>query len=343
MSEVDPVGTESQYRHATSTARERTVRSQRLEHLPITVFGAAMGLAGLALAWRRASALSGAPVLVGQVLFWVALVGFGAMAVGYLVKAVVHPDAVRAEAAHPVRLAFLPTPGIALVLLAAAGQDLAPRLAEGLWWTGAAAQLVLTLYVVSAWIGQQHFTWAHVTPAWFIPVVGLSAAPLAGGRFAPGGISWFFLGTGLVFWIALLPLVLGRLVLQGEPLPAKLAPTLAILIAPPAVVLLAYLRLVEDPFGTPLPQVLFGVAVFFALLVAAQAPVLVRAPFAISAWAYSFPLAALSAATTVMSDQYGGILVPVSWSLLAVVSLVVTALVVRTARAILADTLFVPE
>lgn len=314
-----------------------------LEHVPVTFFGATLGLAGVALVWRQASSLLGAPGAIGQVLFWLALAGFGALLAAYLAKAAIHPAAIRAEASHPVRLAFLPTPGIALVLLAAASQDLVPRLAEVLWWAGAGAQLVLTLYVLSTWIGQQHFTWTHVTPAWFIPVVGLSAAPLAGARFAPQGLSWFFLGTGLIFWIALLPLILGRLFFQGEPLPAKLSPTLAILIAPPAVILLAYLRLVTDPFATPVPQMLFGMAVFFALLVATQAPNLVKAPFALSAWSYSFPLAALSVATTVMADQYGGILVAAAWSMIAVVSLVVAILVARTALAIAAETLFVPE
>lgn len=322
-------------------ARDATIR--RLEHLPVTFFGATMGLAGLALAWRRASSLLDAPAVVGKSLFWVALVGFVAVLTGYVAKIVVHPGAVRAEASHPVRLAFLPTPGIALVLLAAGGQEFVPQLSEVLWWVGATVQLLVTLYVLSTWIGQQHFAWTHVTPAWFIPVVGLSAAPLAGARFAPEGISWFFLGTGVIFWIALLPLILARLFLQGEPLPAKLAPTLAILIAPPAVILLAYLRLVPGSVATPVPQMLFGMAVFFALLVATQAPSLVKAPFAISAWAYSFPLAALSVATTVMADHYGGALVAAAWVLIASVSGVVTILVARTAIAIAANTLFVPE
>lgn len=325
------------------TLHAEMVVEPRLKHVPITFFGATMGLAGISLVWRRASSLLGAPSLVGEILFWIALLIFGLLLAAYLTKAYVHPAAVGAEARHPVRLAFLPTPGITLVLLAAAGQDQAPRLSELLWWVGAGTQLTLTLYVISAWLSGRHFTWAHVTPAWFIPVVGISAAPLAGARFAPDGISWFFLGTGLLFWMALLPLVLGRLVFHDDPLPAKLAPTMAILIAPPAVILLAYLRLVEDPFATPIPQAMFGVAAFFALMVATQAPTLIKAPFALSAWAYSFPLAALTVATIVMADHYGGALLVAAWTMIAVVSAIVAALIVRTSVAIAAGAIFVPE
>lgn len=315
----------------------------RLKHVPITLFASTMGLAGLALVWRRASALLDAPALIGEILFWLALVAFAVVVGAYVAKAVVHPMAIRAEAGHPVRLAFLPTPGITLVLLAAAGQDLVPRLSEVLWWAGVGTQLPLTLFVLSAWLGGRHFTWAHVTPAWFIPVVGLSAAPLAGARFAPDGISWFFLGTGLIFWMALLPLVLGRLVFHDEPLPAKLAPMMTILIAPPAVILLAYLRLVPDAFATPIPQAMFGVAVFFALLVVTQAPALRKAPFALSAWAYSFPVAAFTVATIVMADHYGGVLLAAAWAMVAGVTSIIAALTVRTMVAIGRGALFVPE
>lgn len=85
----------------------------------------------------------------------------------------------------------------------------------------------------------------HVTPAWFIPVVGMVAAPLAGVTFGPIEVSWFFFSAGLVFWAALLPMVLTRLFIHDQPVPGQLLPTLAVLIAPPAVAFLSYLRTVS--------------------------------------------------------------------------------------------------
>jgi tellurite resistance protein len=315
----------------------------RLKHFPVTFFATVMGLAGLSLAWQRAATVLGTPVAVGETLFWAAAAAGAAVVAAYAVKVARHPVAVRAEARHPVRLAFLPTIGIALVLVAAAGQDIAPRLAEALWWSGAAGQLLLTLFVLSSWVSRPTFAPGQVTPAWFIPVVGLVAVPLAGVRFAPDGLSWFFFASGTLFWVVLLPLVLGRLFVHDQPVPAPLLPTLAVLVAPPAVIMLAYLRLVPGAFDSPVPQAIYDVAVFFALLVVTQAGTLLRLPFTLSWWAYSFPLAALSVATTVMAGQYGGALEPAAWVLLVGVTALITLLAVRTALAMSRRQICVPE
>jgi tellurite resistance protein len=315
----------------------------RLAHFPVTFFATVMGLAGLSLAWQRAGSVLDAPVVIGETLFWVALAVGAAVFTAYAAKVVLHSYAVREEARHPVRLAFLPTIGIALVLLAAAGQEIAAGLAETLWWAGAGSQLLLTLFVLSSWVGRPVFALGQVTPAWFIPVVGLVAVPLAGVRFAPDEVSWFFFATGVLFWIALLPLVLGRLFVHDQPLPGKLMPTLAVLVAPPAVVMLAYLRLVPDGFSTAVPQALFDIALFFALLLATQVPTLVRLPFFLSWWAYSFPLAALSVATIVMAGQYDGALTGAAWTLLTVVTLLIALLAARTTLEIVRGRICVPE
>lgn len=56
-------------------------------------------------------------------------------------------------------------------------------------------------------------------PAWFIPVVGNIIVPLAGVRFAPAEVSWFFFSIGLVFWIVLLAIVMYRLMAELGGLP----------------------------------------------------------------------------------------------------------------------------
>lgn len=319
------------------------VPPQRLEHLPVTYFAVVMGLGGLALAWMRAAAVLGAPSAVGVALFWVAAAVYAAVLGGYLLKLVRHPAAVRAEIAHPVRIAFVPTASIGLLLLAAAGRDVVPGVAVGLWWVGTAAQLVLTLAVVNAWIERPVFAMVHVSPAWFIPVVGNLVVPLAGASVAPVEISWFFWSGGLVFWLALLPVVLTRLFVHDVPVPAKLLPTLAILVAPPAVAFVGLLRLAPGAPGIG-GRVLYYAAVLFALVLLVQVPRLRRVPFFLSWWAYSFPLAALSVATTLMADLLGGaVLVVAAWALLVLCSLLVALLVIRTVREMVAGRICVPE
>ena len=81
----------------------------------------------------------------------------------------------------------------------------------------------------------------------------------------------------------------------------RLTPTLFILLAPPSVGFIAYLQLIGslDAFA----RILYYTALFLSLLLASNALRFLRIPFFISAWAYSFPLAALTIATLVMSTH----------------------------------------
>ncbi|HRE54351.1 MAG TPA: C4-dicarboxylate ABC transporter, partial [Candidatus Competibacter sp.] len=82
-------------------------------------------------------------------------------------------------------------------------------------------------------------------------------------------------------------------------------------------------------------RVLYYTALFLALLLASNAVRFLRLPFFISAWAYSFPLAALTLATLVMSAQLpDSIFRPLGIGLLGLLSLVVAALAVRTLIAV---------
>ncbi|WP_372594923.1 hypothetical protein [Actinotalea sp.] len=318
------------------------VRAPRLAHLPVTFFATVMGLAGLALAWRKAAAM-GAPEAVSTVIFWIALAVGAAVALAYAAKIVLHTDAFRAEIRHPVRLAFVPTSTIALLLLAAAGREIVPGPATVLWWLGAVGQVALTLVVLSAWISRPTFTSTHVSPAWFIPVVGLVVVPMAGVDLGPMWLSRFAFWAGMLLWLALLPIVLQRLFVHEQPLPAPLLPTLAVLVAPPSAGFLAWTALNGGTIDVA-GEALLDVAVLFGLLFAALALRLRRLPFFLSWWAFAFPLAALSAAvTTAAATQAVAALTVVAWTLLAAVSALVLVLAWRTAGAMAAGRICVPE
>jgi tellurite resistance protein len=299
-----------------------------LAHLPVSVFATVMGIGGASLAWQHAAATLEVSPIPGRVLAWTALAAFATVSIAYATKTIRYPAAVRREWRHPVMLAFAATIPVSTLILAAALLGPSRPLSTALWWPGAVAQLVLTLYVLRVWIADPRFEPGHVHPAWFIPVVGNLVVPLAGTTHAPADISWFFFAVGLGYWIALLPIVLNRLFLHG-PLPPRLAPTLAILIAPPAVAYLAWLHLggaVTDPAA----RILLHLATFQALLLATQAGALRKLPFTLSAWAYTFPLAALtSALLTAARPSAAGYRIAAVLTL-TVLSLLVTALTVRT-------------
>jgi tellurite resistance protein len=277
--------------------------STRLQHFPISFFAAVMGLAGLSIATHRVETTLGIASRLSIAVAAVAALVFVVIAAVYLLKAVRHPDAVAAEWKHPVRLSFFATVSISLILLSLTVLPVLPALALPLWMTGSALHLYATLVIVSAWIGHRSFETLHLNPAWFIPAVGNILVPLPGVAFGYVEISWFFFAIGLMFWIVLMTLVFNRLIFH-HPLPERLLPTLMILVAPPAVAFLSYLRLTGgglDPFA----RVLFYAAVILFLVVGAQARRLVRLPFALSWWAYSFPLAALTTATAVYAQAVG--------------------------------------
>ena len=314
---------------------------QRLEHFPISFFATVMGTSGLAIAWKKAHHVLGLPAEIGLALQWWALGLFAVLAFGYLAKIVKHWGAVKHEFAHPIRLNFFPAFSISLLLLAVAFADTLSGLAFALWSLGAALHLGFTLTVMSSWIHHTRYDIKHANPAWFIPVVGNVIVPVAGVGFAPTEISWFFFSIGLVFWLVLMTIVMNRLFFH-EPLPERLTPTLFILIAPPAVGFIAWVKLNGGEIDA-FARILYHVALFLALLLASNALRFFRTRFFLSAWAYSFPIAAITIATLVMAETGSGLFVPLSWLLLTILTIVLTMLTVRTAQGIARGEICVPE
>ena len=304
----------------------------RLANFPISFFATVMGLSGLALATLRLEHFAGAPHLASLGVLVVAAAVFVTIAAVYATKLRRHPAEVQAEWRHPVKIAFFPTISISLVLLGTAAQAFHPGLGVGLWAVGTVGHLVATLAILSMWITGEHYEAPHLNPAWFIPAVGNVLVPLVGARHGFVEVSWLFLSVGLLFWIVLLTIVFNRLIFH-HPMPPHLLPTLCILIAPPAVAFLAYESLVGEVDG--FARLLYYPAIVFFLLVAMQLPRLLSLPFALSWWAYSFPIAALTVATFVMAEKTGLAVFAVGGvALYGLLVVVVAGLVVRTVVAI---------
>lgn len=322
--------------------------SGSLAYLPVTLFAAVMGVGGLGLAWRRAAVTWGTPMWIATVLVLLAAAVFVLVAILYAVKWLRFPAAARAELRHPVRMAFAPTLTIAILVLATGLQDLTPGLAVALWWIGAIGHLAATLAVLTAWLSRPEIGLAQVTPAWFIPVVGNVVTPLAAPALGSTELAWFAFGVGLVAWLGLFPILLHRLLLLDTPLPARLRPTLMILVAPPAVMVLSLTSLLGGPLD-PVRKILFGAAVFAAALVVVQ-PGQLRLPFALPFLAYTFPLAALAASAIAVDAAAGSAAGGgptayriLAWALLAVATLVVFAVGALTLRAAARRAICVPE
>ncbi len=321
----------------TSTNTSATRPPSRLEHFPISFFAVSMGVFGLALA-LRAGGFSGPATGVGAVGIGVLIMLFGALGL----KAIRHTAALKAEWAHPVRLAFFPATSISLLLMATFLRDTAPDIASVIWVVGATVQGILTLVVISAWIGHRAFGPGQLSPAWFIPAVGNVIAPVGGVPLGYVEPSWYFFAVGVLFWIVLLTLVFNRLIFH-DPMPGKLKPTIVILIAPPALAFLAWVQFQGGVIDAP-ARILINLGYFFTALVAIQIPSILKLPFALSFWALSFPLAAITIASFRFADLAGSVLHRgIGFVLLALLVITIAVLTVRTARAAYADEIFQPE
>jgi tellurite resistance protein len=321
-----------------SSAQPLIHQESRLTHFPVSFFSMIMGLSGLAIAWKvTGSEISSIiPMILALfsslVMFVVTLV--------YLVKIFRHPDAVIHELKHPIRLNFFPAFSISLLLLSVVWGDHV-QLSFSLWAVGTVFQFGLTLYVMSSWIHHTHYTLSHANPSWFIPVVGNIIVPISGVHLGYTELSWFFFSIGIVFWLVLLTIILYRMFFH-DPLPARLLPMLFILLAPPSIGFISYSGLVEglDNFG----RVIYYIALFISMLLLCNVMRFIRLPFFISSWAFSFPIASLTIATTKMAHLTGSLLFALlAKGLLLVLSGLLLWLVVKTGKAIMAGELCVPE
>jgi tellurite resistance protein len=306
--------------------------ASRLQHFPVAWFAMIMGLGGLTIAWRKAEELLTLPAALSPWLLILTSTLFAGLAVAYTVKIIRHRPAAAKEWGHPVKMNFVPTVSIALILLSITWLPVSPPYSKLLWLAGTGLHLLLTLYVITQWMHQAKFEIVHLNPAWFIPVVGNILVPIAGVAHAPAEISWFFFSIGLLFWLPLLTIILYRVIFHGS-LPERLMPTLFILIAPPAVGLLSYLKLTGevDAFA----HVLYHAALFFTLLLFTQLRWFTRLKFFLSWWAYSFPLAAITVATLAMFEHTGGIVfLRLAGILLGITTVVIAGLLARTALAV---------
>lgn len=313
------------------------VVSSRLAHFPITFFGSTMGVFGLGLAFRAGGFGTAAIVVAG--------IGVGLLFILsalYVLKAIRYPGQVTEEWHHPVKLSFFPAANISILLLSLLLQKSLPDVSAVLWGVGAVAQAFLTIVIVTAWISHRAFGPAMLSPAWFIPAVGNVIVPLGGAHLGYVAVSWYFFSVGTLFWLVLLTLVFNRLVFH-DPLPGKLKPTLVILIAPPSIAFLAWIGL-NGGVVDAAAHIFLSIGVFFAALVAVQVPSLLKLPFALSFWALSFPLAALTtavfryAAITGAQPYYAA-----GIALLVLLVTTILALSIRTIRAAFAGVICQPE
>lgn len=232
---------------------------------------------------------------------------------------------------HPVTGQFYATLPIACLVLAAdflllgsgyIGAALAVKIAQGLWFTGGVLSLA-TAFIIPILNLFNKITIEDVNPAWFMPPVSLIVVPIAGAKLIPywpqsfqksllilNYASW---GSGFFLFMLIAVICIYRFFV-APPLPGSLIPTIWIYLGPIGAGTMSLLNLgsVSAPFlgslVTPTLN-LFGLLYWsfgFWWLIAAGVITIMyilkkNLPYALSWWAFTFPLGAYTGATYLIS------------------------------------------
>ncbi|MDZ7622186.1 MAG: C4-dicarboxylate ABC transporter [Candidatus Competibacteraceae bacterium] len=308
-------------------------------------FAAVMGTGAFALATLRLShelpdwsALSGlAWGLHGfNLLLFVLLLG------PWLARWLLYRQAAMATFRHPVMAHFYPTFAIALLVIA--GQLRAfgghEALALPVWWFAAGLTWLFSFMVLFNVFRSEQVTLEHISPAIFIPPVGLVVIPIAGGPLLaqqPAAwqelallVNYGSLGAGALMYLSLLALVIHRFFVV-KPLPGMLVPTVWIHLGPLGAMAVSALNLAAagplPGFKEPLillALLLWGFGVWWLVMVIALTWTAYRQqqlPFSLAWWAFTFPLGAFTLGSQRLADTLG-LTIPmtvgaISWGLLA--------------------------
>ena len=321
-----------------------------LEYLAPAWFALVMGWCGLSQAWLRATDVFGDTALsLGLVAAIFAQLIFALLCLASIVRLSAHPNAVAADMRHPVRHAFMATLPVSILLLASLGINLfwgtSPALDTALrfvWCVGSVLEIAATAWVIGRWLNPSGsgLQWATFTPVFFIPVVGNVLAPMGGVSIGLEAWATAQFGVGLLLWPVLLALLFVR-VAQAGPLPARMAPTWFITLVPPSICGLSLLQM-DAPLALVWPM--WGIALFFFLLMLGQIRTILDQPFGLAHWGMSFPLASFTSLTLRMSHAPGGAWLHIpAILLLAVTSLLILGLSLNTWRGLRHGHLLVPE
>lgn len=283
---------------------------------------------------------------------------------------------------HPVSASFFPTMPISLLVIGIAlektGDSLLPEpilwnLLQILWVLGAAGILFFALFLLNVFFHKAEIEWEASTLGWLIPPVSALLVPVLGVSLSLHfvGTPWgdlnllgslVFMGIGGLLFIFVMSVVFARHIFYALP-PAHLAPTMWVGIAPTSILTILALK-----FGKPLalffgaaPEteqaltflarpagvMLWGFAFFWlilAFIITQGIHQKSRLPFALSWWAFIFPLGAFAVATGVL---YQAIPTAVfQWTGLAVLAVVIVLWLIvtaRTALGIFQGTIFAPH
>ncbi|RLP77936.1 transporter [Mycetocola tolaasinivorans] len=299
------------------------------ERIPLNTFAIAFGLAGLAGTWSVAVKTWHLDPLIGTAFWGVAAIAWVWLLIAHAVRARRSAQPLSAQLAHPAQGPIAALAPILGMLVGARLYAFVPLAGTILVLASIAVGAVFAGWIIARWArGLIDIDLVH--GGYLLPTVAAGfLAATASAQIGWPALGWGAFGVGSLFWVLIFTLILARLALRPA-LPAPLVPTLAIMMAPPAVAGGAWIALTGEHAGIVV-DILLGLTLILVLLQVGLIPLYRRTPFSLGAWSYTFPLAAV--ATFVMSAVSNPMASGVGVVVVSGVVLVVAFYSVRSRRA----------
>ncbi|MEM4057953.1 MAG: tellurite-resistance/dicarboxylate transporter [Thermoplasmata archaeon] len=255
---------------------------------------------------------------IATILFYFNVFLFFVLLVPWILRWILFRKNALSDLNHPVTSSFYATIAIAFLVLAVdfivIGKDMLAG--EIFWFFGVVLTVMFSVLIPYIMFKSETIKIEHINPGWFIPPVGLIVIPIAGSLIVHqfSGlmqqfiifINYFGWGSGFFLYLALSAVCFYRFILH-TPLPSTLTPTLWINLGPIGAGIVALINIVKNSAFITVKEPFFvfaflfwGFGIWWVMMAIAMLLHCLKKldlPFALSWWAFTFPLGAYVAAS----------------------------------------------
>jgi len=255
---------------------------------------------------------------IAILLFYFNVILFFVLLLPWTLRWFLYTKEALADLEHPILSNFYATIAIAMLVLSANFILIGDNIFIGkiFWFVGTAITIFFGVLSPFIMFKGEHVTLDHINPSWFIPPVGLIVIPIPGSfmithytgfiREFVIFLNYFGWGAGFFIYMALCAICMHRFILH-RPLPNILAPTIWINLGPIGAGIVALINLVNNSAFITVkePFFVFGLIfwgfgiwwVLIAIIMTLYYMGKMKLPYALSWWAFTFPLGAYVAAS----------------------------------------------
>ncbi len=289
-------------------------------------FASVMGTGALALTSKAYS--SRLPALSGfaEFLVYFNTLLFFILLIPWLLRWVKYTENALKDLKHPMVSHFYGTIAVAMLVLSADYLAILNKttIAKAFWIPGTVLTIFFALLIPYLMFVEKEIDLKSVTPAWFIPPVGLIVIPMGGAglilsfsgtaREIAYAVNYFAWGAGFFLYLGLFAIVFYRFI-RHEPMPCGMAPAVWINLGPIGAGTSALYALVKasDFITVKEPFFVFGLIFWgfgvwwlvMAIMITLYYIRKLNLPYSLAWWAFIFPLGAYVGATHNVGTAFG--------------------------------------